>query len=253
LDIYKVATQVYNLSTKVSDIIFYTSSYIFYSLKGDSDNARMIKRITSILPYTMVGRTGLLSTYDIASKIVNSKIEGSFVECGVARGGCSALMAMVADDDRKVWLFDSFEGLPDPTTEDESSITAPFVEDRHSPALHKGYCLGMYDEVERLLFLKFAFNRNKVFMIKGWFQDILPQYGSLIGRISFLRLDGDWYDSTKCCLENLYGNVVSGGYVFIDDYYLEGCKKAVDEFLAKRNEIVEFVFDNRGGCYFVKL
>ncbi len=250
--IYKVATQVYNALTKISDRIFYISSYIFYTLKGDSRNAKMMTRIYSILPYTMVGRSGLLATYDIASKIVNGKIDGSFVECGVARGGCSALMAMVANGDRKVWLFDSFEGLPDPTIEDESDITKLIGKDRHSSSLSKGYCLGTYDEVAKLLFSRLRLSKTKTFMVKGWFKDTLPRCKKEIGNISFLRVDGDWYESTKCCIENLFDNVVSGGYIFIDDYYLEGCKQAVDEFLVKRNESVEFVFDNRGGCYFVK-
>lgn len=253
--LYRIATRVYNVWTKISDRLFYISSYIFYILKGDSKNAKRMMRICSILPYTLVGRSGLLTTYDLASKIEKSKIDGCFVECGVARGGCSALMAMVANDnggDRKVWLFDSFEGLPDPTIEDAVDVIEHPGEDRHSNALHKGYCLGTYDEVERLLFSRLHLSKNNIFMIEGWFQDTLPKYKDKIGDISFLRMDGDWYESTKCCLENLYDNVISGGYIFIDDYSLAGCKKAVDEFLTKRKENVEFVFDNRGGAYFVK-
>jgi len=92
-----------------------------------------------------------------------------------------------------------------------------------------------------------------VFMVAGWFQDTLPEYKNKIGEISFLRIDGDWYESTKCCLENLYDNVVTGGYIFIDDYgSVIGCKKATDEFLENRKLNVELMLDDRGGCYFVK-
>jgi hypothetical protein len=254
--LYRIATQVYNVWTKISDRVFYISSYIFYTLKGDSRNAKRMMRIHSVLPYTLVGRSGLLATYDLASKIENNKIDGCFVECGVAMGGCSALMAMVANDnngDRKVWLFDSFEGLPNPTIEDAADVVEHPGKDKHSNALHKGYCLGTYDEVERLLFSRLQLSKNNIFMIEGWFQDTLPEYKDKIGDISFLRIDGDWYESTKCCLENLYDNVISGGYIFIDDYYsVAGCKKAVDEFLQKKGVDVRFAFDNRGGAYFVK-
>ena len=250
--IYRIATQFYNALTKISDKVFYISSYILYLLKDDSKNAIKMQRIYSILPYTMVGRSGLLTTYDLASKIERDKIEGCFVECGVASGGCSALMAMVAKKSRQTWLFDSFEGLPDPTIEDTADITNPLWEDRHSPTLSKGYCLGTYDEVDRLLFSKLRLSRANIFMVKGWFQDTLPEYKDKVGDISFLRIDGDWYESTKCCFENLYDNVISGGYIFIDDYSLEGCKKSVDEFLREKGVHAGLTFDNRGGAYFVK-
>ena len=72
-------------------------------------------------------------------------------------------------------------------------------------------------------------------IIKGWFQDTLPQNIDKIGNIAILRLDGDWYESTKVCLEYLYDNVVEGGYILVDDYnFWPGCKKAVDEFFDNR-------------------
>jgi hypothetical protein len=68
-----------------------------------------------------------------------------------------------------------------------------------------------------------------------------------------LRVDGDWYESTKCCLENLYDNVVSGGFLIIDDYgTCHGCKKAVDEFIQRRGLNVQFFSDGRGGVKFEK-
>ena len=72
-------------------------------------------------------------------------------------------------------------------------------------------------------------------MVKGWFQDTLPKYKDKIGAIAVLRVDADWYESTKCCLENLYDNVVTGGYIFVDDYgFVTGCKKATDNFLTNK-------------------
>lgn len=255
--LYEVACHGYNAWRKISDEIFYLSSYVYYLLKRDSRNTKRIKTIYLVRPYSMVGRTGLLTTYDIASGIEKSNISGCFVECGVARGGCSALMAIVAREnkhDRKMWLFDSFEGLPESSSEDsykEPNTHKP--KDKSANLVSPGYCLGTYDEVERLLFTKLGLSRNNVFMVKGWFQDTLPKRKDEIGEISFLRIDADWYKSTECCLENLYDNVIAGGYIVIDDYQsVVGCKKATDEFLRNRGLNVKLVFDNRGGAYFVK-
>jgi len=234
--LYKVSCVVYDLLIKIQDFLYYTSNF--------SEKAMTIRKI---LPYTMVGRKGLLVTYDICSSV---KVKGCFVECGVARGGCAALMATLAKDKMKMmWMFDSFEGLPEPTKEDEYNeidiAKARQFGDRSLGLVLKGYCLGTLDEVQKL----FAeLGLYKVSMIKGWFEDTLPKYKDMVGDIAVLRIDADWYESTKCCLENLYDNVVVGGYVIIDDYETTiGCKKAVDEFLD-----VELHLDGRGGCYFIK-
>ena len=86
---------------------------------------------------------------------------------------------------------------------------------------------------------------------KGWFQDTLPRAKSEIGKVAILRLDGDWYESTKCCLDNLYENVSPGGYVIIDDYgYWEGCRQALDEFLHARKIGIELREIDHDGRYF---
>jgi len=253
--LYKLACWGYEYWGKISDEMYYLSSHIYYLLKRDSSNVKKIKTIYSIRPYTLVGRTALSATYDIASEIEKNRIDGCFVECGVYRGGCSALMAMVANESRsgrKVWLFDSFEGLPEPAIEDEPNIEKDPGPDRKGGYLHKGYCLGTYEEVSNLLFSTLSLDRENVFMVKGWFKDTIPRYKDKIGAISFLRIDADWYESTKCCLEHLYDNVITGGYVFIDDYGLPGCKKATDEFLQKMGLDVKFTFNGPWAAHFVK-
>ena len=81
-------------------------------------------------------------------------------------------------------------------------------------------------------------------------QDTLPRDSSRIESIAILRLDGDWYASTKVCLDHLYDKVVSGGFVIVDDYgYYEGCKKAVDEFIEERGLEV-FLSQVDSGCVY---
>jgi hypothetical protein len=201
----------------------------------------------------MTSREGLLWTREIALRAVRSSIPGSFVECGVARGGCSALMALIArgeDKHRKTWLFDSFEGLP-PQSELDGEQKSVRHKDRKANDLAEGYCYGSYEDVYQLLFDKLNLSREDVIMVKGWFQDTLTDCKSRAG-IAVLRLDGDWYESTKCCLENLYDNVSVGGYVIIDDYSLLGCRLAVDEFIANRELKVDMFFDKNGRAYWSK-
>ena len=103
------------------------------------------------------------------------------------------------------------------------------------------------------MFIKLQIDESKVHLVKGWFQDTLPIYKKKIGKISILRLDGDWYESTKVALDNLYDCVVSGGYVVIDDYYFwDGCKKAVDDFILERKLQVTIRRQDASGAYFIK-
>lgn len=249
---YNFTFQTYKTIVRLT----YFRFYLYYKIKGDERGAEKIKTIYKIMPYSLVGSKGLSQTYDLATKIIKDNLRGDFVECGVAQGGCSALMALVAFENdgngRKVWLFDSFEGLPKPTGKDFSKkkkSLGNFIR-----PLTEGSCLGTYEEVQKLLFSKLKINKENVKMIKGWFQDTLSHYKDKINEISLLRIDADWYESTKCCLENLYGNVINGGFVIIDDYgTCFGAKKALDEFLAERRISAKLIHDGRGGCYFQKV
>jgi len=249
---YKVNFRAYKSLIR----FFYLRYYFYYYFKGDKENLKKTKIIYGVMPYSLVGAGGLAQTYDLAKEVVNKNIEGSLVECGVAGGGCAALMALVANDNnvrsRELWLFDSFEGLPNPTNKDFlnecSKIAGEFIR-----PLEKGSCLGTYEEVQKLLFSKFRIDPKNVVMVRGWFQDTLPQYKGKINKISLLRIDADWYESTKCCLDNFYDNVVGGGFVVIDDYETcFGAKRALNEFLQERKLAVTLSPDGRGGCYFIK-
>ena len=250
--LYRVATTGYYAKQRMADWWFY------HTPKRDRYEREAVDLIKEVLPYTMVGRYGLIATYKVVRDTEGQSIGGCLVECGVARGGSATLMLLTSavyrnflSISREAWLFDSFAGLPEPTAED-GVLRKPQGKDKSSWDLAKGYCLGTQEEVEDLLFNKFGFDRDKVHLVKGWFQDTLPEYREQVGDIAVLRIDGDWFESTKCCLENLYDNVVEGGYVIIDDYGLVGCKKATDEFFSSRGENPEVVLDGRGGGWFKK-
>ena len=151
--------------------------------------------------------------------------QGCFVECGVARGGSLAIMSFASAGKRSVWGFDSFEGMPQLTEEDKSD-GEEWV----------GYrCSGPdgLREAQRTL-KSFHVAGDWVKLVRGWFEDTLPPAVAGLAPIAVLRLDNDWYESTRFCLETLYASVAEGGLVIIDDYHtFIGCKTAVDEFRQK--------------------
>ncbi len=154
-------------------------------------------------------------------------IPGSLVECGVAKGGCLAVMAHYAGKDQNVWGFDSFGAMPELSAEDEGS-GQEWV----------GYqCAGEEGEkaVERTFEL-LGVDMTHVTVVKGYFEDTLQRSAERLKDIVILRLDNDWYRSTKFCLNVLYPKVVPGGVILIDDYgTFQGCRRAVDEYRTEHN------------------
>ena len=145
---------------------------------------------------------------------------GAMVECGVARGGCLAVMAYAGGRGRQVYGFDSFEGMP-PLGEKDENDGARWVGFKAS---------GPRGQAEAQMTLE-QYGLDNVRLVKGWFDQTLPGHAATIGPIAVLRLDNDWYESTLLCLELLYPLVVPGGAVIIDDYHtFIGCRKAVDEY-----------------------
>ena len=178
-----------------------------------------------VRPYTMCSSTRLKGLYSGVRSITERTVYGDIVECGCAQGGSAALMALTLKSlrtSRRLWLFDTFEGLPAPTCGDP---------DYEIAKLFTGDCVGTLEEVETL-FQRLLIN-DDVHFVKGLFQKTLPTTN--IPLIALLHIDGDWFESVKVCLENLYDKVVRGGIIQFDDYgYWQGAKKAVDEFFASR-------------------
>jgi hypothetical protein len=241
------------LYRKIICLIYWLLTVTFYKLIN-KDVYLMRKNICSILPYTMVGFNGLAVTYRVCMEMNKKCVPGDFVELGVARGGCSALMGSTIFSDknpnnRNLLLFDSYEGLPEPTQDD-------FKENKtgnHVRPMPKGSCLGTLPEVKNLIFNIKKFPREKVRLIKGWFDKTIPKERNKIQKIAVLRIDGDWYESVKTCLEGLYDKVEVGGVIISDDYQsCYGAEKAVDEFIESNKLNAKIILDGRGGCYWYK-
>ena len=167
----------------------------------------------------------------------------SFVECGVANGGCVAIMKYFSINN-KIYGFDSFEKMPNLTKEDENDGK---------------YAVGMIccDNGIQSVYDTFKLCNNlsteNINIIKGYFEDTLEKEKENIGKIAILRLDNDWYKSTKYCLETLYDSVIDGGVILIDDYgTFKGCRKAVDEFRLNHNIIDSLISNDLHEYYWIK-
>ena len=212
-----------------------------YNLAKDMRKTRLM---LTVRPYTMIDYPPLSILYESARSFERDKTSGSFVQCGVRNGGSAAVIAAAAkkNTNRHTWLFDSWEGFPEP---DEKDITLT------QKKAEKGGCLGYEETVRELLFSRLHLDSTRVLLVKGWFADTLPQ--KEIGPIALLNLHCDLYESIKFCLEQLYDDVINGGYIFIADYrYYVGSKEAVDEFINSRNLKVEPIEYGTYGVYFRK-
>lgn len=203
-----------------------------------------------IKPYTMLNDIRLKNIIDTMNCISQNKIDGDIVECGVWKGGSVALMAhtMLKNNDlRNLHLFDAFDEIcqPDAAVDGTRAIREVGGLDNAKGKLEpvKGIYnndtiggAGNEEQVLHLLTEDIGFPSEKIHLHKGWFQDVLPTTKHEIKKIALLRLDGDWYASTKVCLDHLFEKLIIGGILIVDDYgAYEGCKKAVDEYCQNNN------------------
>jgi O-methyltransferase len=189
--------------------------------------------------HTMIGLKRLRNLRSLISRVLEDRIPGDFIETGVWRGGACiymrALLMAYGVTDRRVWVADSFAGLPLPNPErypaDAGSI------------LHKIGLIAVSLEEVKKNFAKYDMLDEQVVFLNGWFKDTLPH--APIEKLAILRLDGDMYESTTQALDSLYPKLSPGGFIIIDDYILIPCRKAVDDFRA-RNGIADIVQDIDG-------
>lgn len=183
------------------------------------------KRITKLVqPHTLVGPERIHNLYLLSQRIEEEQVPGDVIECGVCNGGTAALLAWRATNsalDRKVWLLDSFQGMPKTTSEDGEKAKE-----------HIGKEIGDIERVKKLLGSVEA-DMSRVRIVPGWFRDTFPSVTST--QIALLNIDADWYESVKLCLNTFYDRVVTGGFISFDDYgHWPGCRRAVDEFFEAR-------------------
>jgi hypothetical protein len=176
--------------------------------------------------HSMIGGKRMSNLRNLLVDVIENQVEGDFIETGVWRGGAciyaKAIMTSYGITDRKVWLADSFSGLP---TSDGTKYEAD-KNDLHS----KEEALSVSREEVENNFNAYGLLDENVEFLVGWFKDTLPK--APINKIAVLRLDGDMYESTIDAMEALYHKISPNGYVIVDDYHaVEGCKLAIHDYL----------------------
>lgn len=196
---------------------------------------------------TMGSKDNLAATILAARYVCKNKIKGDFVECGVWRGGhgiAAALTFKLYKSDRKVFCLDTFLGMTKPTNNDFSNyskVKAISKFNSNSRRNHNEWCFASYEDVQAN-FLSAGVSQDNFQLIKGDVVETLPRFQ--VNAISLLRLDTDWYESTKMELIHLWPHLSEGGVIIVDDYgHWAGSKKAVDEFFDSTSAILFHAID----------
>jgi hypothetical protein len=179
-------------------------------------------------PYTMTSPARMKRLYEAVIKINQQKLEGAFVECGVFKGGSVMNMALTQLNFNKlvhIYLYDTFEGM---TPQGEFDINHKGVSADRILKNPSKLCICSLEQVKSHLKLT-GYPQEFLHFRQGDVAETLK--ADLPNKISLLRLDTDWYESTKIELEILYPRLVKGGVLILDDYgYWKGAKKAADDY-----------------------
>lgn len=191
----------------------------------------------AVAPFTMTGPERIAAAINATQYVVENGISGDIVECGVWRGGSMMAIASTLQRlnvvDRKLYLYDTFEGMPEATEKDVEFDGTPAEASRAKSTTNGGgWCYA--DETDVLTNLRSTgYPHENIHLIKGKVEETIP--GVMPENISVLRLDTDWYESTKHELAHLYPRLAQHGVLIIDDYgHWQGARQAVDEFFGNQ-------------------
>lgn len=194
--------------------------------------------VRSVQRHTMTSPERISALIEAIKFVVHNRIPGSIVECGVWRGGSMMAAALAlkkaGDTTRELHLFDTFEGMPKPTAADvdlNGHSAGRFFRKLQTGPDTSNFCRATLEEV-RLAMNSTWYDQGLVHLVKGRVEETIPKHAP--DSIALLRLDTDWYESTKHELEHLFPRLSRHGVLIVDDYgHWEGARKAVDEYFAE--------------------
>lgn len=214
--------------------------------------------VSQVIGATQLSYERLVTLYQQVVYLERNQLSGALVECGVWRGGAAAMMALAnlaeSSERRMLHLFDSFQGMPEPDLAHDGEEALRWAGRRGDGSLvGTGVNVAHPEDVKSLIIDRIGYPASSVVIHPGWFQNTLPLARSQVGPIALLRVDGDWYESTLVVLEYLFDLVIPRGIVVLDDYgAFEGCRRATDEFLARRAPHAYLHHIDYTGRYFIK-
>jgi O-methyltransferase len=195
-----------------------------------------ITTFKKVQPYTMTSPERVFALCEAVNYVHKQNIEGDIVECGVWKGGSMMAVAEtllnLKNTDRNLYLFDTFEGMPPPTEPDRAMDGKSAKEILHwsdKARADSAWCCAPLELVKNTM-KSTGYPIDKIHFIKGMIEQTIP--ASAPKKIALLRLDTDWYESTKHEMNHLFPRLAKGGVLIIDDYgHWQGARKAVDEYL----------------------
>jgi glycosyltransferase involved in cell wall biosynthesis/predicted O-methyltransferase YrrM len=195
------------------------------------DEFRELLRV--VRPYTLLSEARLFSLYSLSRQLCLDDVPGHIVECGTGRGGSAALLAAVlrrySRRERRVYAFDTFAGVPEPTAADRHH-GVPANATRFGAGALAAPVADHLEAVCRALDVQ-----DLVLPVAGLFADTLPRHRAEVGAVALLHADADWYESTLQVLEAFYDEIVPHGVLQLDDYgFWEGCRQAVRDLERRR-------------------
>jgi O-methyltransferase len=193
--------------------------------------------IQKVRPFTMTGVERIYHLIGAVEYVVANNLPGALVECGVWKGGSMMTVALtlmqLRDTSRELFLYDTYEGNPTPGAVDVQYDDRPaseFLAGRQKTTEDPYWAYSPLDAVKKNM-LSTGYPESKIHFVKGKVEETIPNQAP--ERIALLRLDTDWYESTRHEMTHLYPRLVPGGAFIIDDYgWWKGARKAVDEYLA---------------------
>jgi O-methyltransferase len=193
--------------------------------------------VLRVEPFTMTSLDRRASLLGAIDHVVRHGVAGDIVECGVWRGGSMMLAALAlmarGDTSRDLWLYDTFEGMSAPGAEDRAATgESAAAQLARTPRGEGVWCEAGLADVRANL-ASTGYPQERIHFVEGKVEDTIP--ATLPARIALLRLDTDWYESTRHELRHLYPLLSRQGILLVDDYgYWQGARQAVDEYFAAR-------------------
>jgi hypothetical protein len=200
-------------------------------------DAAAIATIKKASPYTMTSPERLFALIQSVRYLASKSVDGDFVECGVWKGGSMMAAALTliecGDVSRNLHLFDTFEGMAPPTDRDvaiDGQTASGLLDSHEKTQTDSVWCYATLPQVRQAMSAA-GYRAEAIHYVQGKVEDTIPQHAP--AKIALLRLDTDWYESTRHELEHLFPRLVKGGVLIIDDYgHWKGAREAVDEYLA---------------------
>jgi hypothetical protein len=199
-----------------------------------------VETMASVRQFTMTSTERLNGLCEAVRYINETGIEGDIVECGVWRGGSMMAIAEMlkrsGDTSRNLHLFDTFEGMSEPTEADVSVDGATAVDQLANEDKNDGksvWCVASLEDVQSHM-TQTGYPNERVHYHVGKVEETIPEAAP--SKIALLRLDTDWYESTAHEMEHLFSRLSDGGVLIVDDYgHWQGARRAVDEYFAKHS------------------